>query len=241
MKSLIKSLSTSLLLVTVILTTAQAEGKTYCGIVTTEKTSLKIYEDISEDTKVIATASKGSALAYRDAQAGWYKVTLDDGKTGYTRNEFIIDPIGDIRCVKVQINKVNDTTLNVREGMGADTKVIGKVGEGAMLRLLDKEGEEGKWVRVQLNNGKMGYVNKGFIQLYFTQINEDTATSVEENVSDNLSGEGNNDSSSSWQCGAKKYCSQMSSCAEAEFYLNTCGLQKLDRDDDGIPCESLCQ
>jgi len=165
-KQLIKGLSTSLLLGTVSLTAVPAEGNLNCGIVNTEQTPLNIRTGMSLDAKVIATASKGSALAYSEAQAGWYKVTLDDGKTGYTRNEFIIDPIGDIRCVKVQINKVNDTTLNVREGMGANTKVIGKIGEGAMLRLWDKEGEEGEWVRVQISNGKMGYVRKDFVRIY---------------------------------------------------------------------------
>lgn len=42
------------------------------------------------------------------------------------------------------------------------------------------------------------------------------------------------------QCGSKRLCKQMSSCAEARFYLNQCGLDRLDRDGDGIPCESLC-
>lgn len=43
------------------------------------------------------------------------------------------------------------------------------------------------------------------------------------------------------KCGTKKTCGQMSSCAEAKYYLNTCGLSKLDKDGDGTPCESLCR
>ncbi|WP_174520391.1 excalibur calcium-binding domain-containing protein, partial [Bergeriella denitrificans] len=27
---------------------------------------------------------------------------------------------------------------------------------------------------------------------------------------------------------------------EAKFYLNKCGVRRLDRDGDGIPCESIC-
>lgn len=42
-------------------------------------------------------------------------------------------------------------------------------------------------------------------------------------------------------CGNKKTCKQMTSCKEAMFYLKECGLSKLDRDKDGIPCESLCK
>jgi len=41
-------------------------------------------------------------------------------------------------------------------------------------------------------------------------------------------------------CGNKRNCGQMSSCKEAYFYLKTCGLKRLDRDKDGIPCESIC-
>ena len=42
-------------------------------------------------------------------------------------------------------------------------------------------------------------------------------------------------------CGAKRYCREMTSCAEARFYLNNCGLSRLDGDRDGTPCESLCR
>ncbi len=30
-------------------------------------------------------------------------------------------------------------------------------------------------------------------------------------------------------------------CEEAKFYLTQCGLTRLDRDGDGVPCESLCR
>jgi endonuclease YncB( thermonuclease family) len=41
-------------------------------------------------------------------------------------------------------------------------------------------------------------------------------------------------------CGQKRYCSQMSNCEEARFYLVQCKVATLDRDGDGTPCESLC-
>ena len=41
-------------------------------------------------------------------------------------------------------------------------------------------------------------------------------------------------------CGSKRFCNQMNSCAEARYYLNQCGITRLDRDGDGIPCENLC-
>lgn len=41
-------------------------------------------------------------------------------------------------------------------------------------------------------------------------------------------------------CGSKTTCGQMVSCAEALFYLNVCKVTRLDADNDGVPCESIC-
>jgi hypothetical protein len=45
---------------------------------------------------------------------------------------------------------------------------------------------------------------------------------------------------SGFTCGLKRYCGEMTSCAEAYFYLNQCGLRRLDGDGDGVPCERIC-
>jgi endonuclease YncB( thermonuclease family) len=42
-------------------------------------------------------------------------------------------------------------------------------------------------------------------------------------------------------CGQKRYCSQMSSCEEARFYLDVCGLKRLDGNGNGVPCEKICK
>lgn len=49
-----------------------------------------------------------------------------------------------------------------------------------------------------------------------------------------------NGSSTDYSCDSAPYCTEMSSCEEAEFYYFECGLDRLDRDNDGIPCESIC-
>ena len=41
-------------------------------------------------------------------------------------------------------------------------------------------------------------------------------------------------------CGTKKTCREMVNCEEARHYLRDCGLKRLDRDGDGVPCNSLC-
>lgn len=44
-----------------------------------------------------------------------------------------------------------------------------------------------------------------------------------------------------YTCGAKRTCGEMASCREARFHHETCGLGRLDGDDDGVPCEKLCR
>ena len=46
---------------------------------------------------------------------------------------------------------------------------------------------------------------------------------------------------SAFTCGTKRFCREMASCKEAMFYLNQCGLSRLDGDGDGVPCESTCR
>ncbi len=48
------------------------------------------------------------------------------------------------------------------------------------------------------------------------------------------------ESSGSYICDCSKTCSQISSCNEAYYQLNTCGCTARDADHDGIPCENIC-
>jgi hypothetical protein len=46
-------------------------------------------------------------------------------------------------------------------------------------------------------------------------------------------------SSSDYDC-SRKTCTVMISCAEARYKLSVCSHYSLDRDNDGIPCENIC-
>ena len=45
----------------------------------------------------------------------------------------------------------------------------------------------------------------------------------------------------SYVCNCSKTCDQMSSCAEAQYQLNTCGCTRRDADHDGVACDAECQ
>lgn len=41
-----------------------------------------------------------------------------------------------------------------------------------------------------------------------------------------------------YQCDGRTSCSQMTSCAEAQFFISNCPGTTMDGDNDGVPCES---
>jgi len=47
--------------------------------------------------------------------------------------------------------------------------------------------------------------------------------------------------SGGFSCNCSKTCDQMSSCAEAQYQLNTCGCGRRDADNDGVACDADCQ
>jgi len=51
---------------------------------------------------------------------------------------------------------------------------------------------------------------------------------------------GTNVTQATFSCDDKRYCKEMTSCDEAYYHLQDCGRTSLDRDKDGIPCESIC-
>jgi hypothetical protein len=43
-----------------------------------------------------------------------------------------------------------------------------------------------------------------------------------------------------FSCSCSKTCTEVVSCEEAYFLLNTCGSGRRDGDNDGVPCENIC-
>jgi len=41
-----------------------------------------------------------------------------------------------------------------------------------------------------------------------------------------------------YRCDGRQYCSQMTSCDEATYFIQHCPGTKMDGDGDGVPCES---
>jgi endonuclease YncB( thermonuclease family) len=76
---------------------------------------------------------------------------------------------------------------------------------------------------------------EGSKNIDWSYLYSDTCPTSPTTPPDNGNGDGD------YSCGSKKYCTQMNSCDEAYFYFESCGLDRLDGDNDGVPCESLCR
>jgi Excalibur calcium-binding domain len=47
-----------------------------------------------------------------------------------------------------------------------------------------------------------------------------------------------NTSAGAFSCDGRTYCSQMTSCEEATYFIRNCPGTKMDGNNDGVPCES---
>ena len=73
------------------------------------------------------------------------------------------------------------------------------------------------------------YINGG--------ISSVTTASTNYSASSNSSFSTDNVSNLQFRCDGRTYCSQMTSCAEATYFLRNCPNTKMDGNNDGIPCE----
>lgn len=92
-----------------------------------------------------------------------------------------------------------------------------------------KEEKQGLWAENSCNG-----------ELNFPQTKTETETSQSSSSLTSSSSTTSASVSSDFICSGKRTCGQMNSCEEAYFYLNNCGVSGLDRDKDGIPCETIC-
>lgn len=133
---------------------------------------------------------------------------------------------------------INTQSLNVRACPSADCERLGSLGFGTAITLT---GQSNGWYRIQFNG------NEGWVASQYTSASQPSNQG-------NASG-GSNPTSipvqsaptavpvqpipSGGGCNGASSCGEMTSCEQAYACLNA-GNGRLDRDNDGVPCESIC-
>jgi uncharacterized protein YgiM (DUF1202 family) len=131
-----------------------------CGIVTTRDSSLNIRQSPTQSSPVIHHANRGSAVIILDSYDSWYKVLLNNGKTGYG-SMIYIKKLSQQDYESCAMVITHNQPLNIRKAPYKTAKIIYKAARGSALSILDTHGA---WYRILLNNGKIGYANKDYIQ-----------------------------------------------------------------------------
>lgn len=142
-------------------------------------------------------------------------------------------------------------TANLRECPDLDCAIIAQVDEGMALGVDAAvsgamfSGSE-TWYRTRFQ-GDVAYIHNSLLTRTPPQLPPTTAPIVQATnppISQPGPGIGSGSSggaSGGYVCDCNKTCGQIATCAEAYYQLNVCGCSRRDSDEDGIPCESLCE
>lgn len=119
-------------------------------------------------------------------------------------------------------------TVVARLSPGTSVSVVGEVtGDAVRNNTI--------WYQVTINDG-VAYIHSSLLSPNPPTTrtgNTQTATSVP-STNPPIS------APASFACSCSRTCTQMTTCEEAYFQLNTCGCGRRDGDGDGVPCENLC-
>ncbi len=194
MKTMIRKLSIPIVIFSVSLMTVPtgaAEGTTsgeMSGVITTEKGgSVNIRAGDVVNSELIGKAKTGDAVHILGTSGEWYKVDLGNDKVGYIRKDYIKlgaadagdkatdkdTDTGNSQDKDGETGVVTGTSVNIRAGKGTDSKAIGKAKKGDKLHVLDSSGE---WYKVELDDGKVGYVLGSYLKLGATDATKEDAS-----------------------------------------------------------------
>lgn len=72
----------------------------------------------------------------------------------------------------------------------------------------------------------------------YTKYNTPTVTNADLHVVSNAVEESYSFNDEQFECDGRQHCSQMTSRAEAVYFIQNCPDTKMDGDHDGVPCEN---
>lgn len=139
------------LLITVGLSLATLSGAAAQSMVSVKGSILNMRSGPSTNTEVLWELKKGYPLKVIKRQGRWLQVRDFEEDTGWVARS-LTGNVGHY-VVKSRI-------ANVRKGPSTNTSIVGKAEYGELLRTREKKG---KWVRVQREDGKTGWIAKSLL------------------------------------------------------------------------------
>ena len=150
---------------------------------------------------------------------------------------------------------------NVRSGPSTEHPIIAGLPKGKAANILARTGIASGWLYIELADHKRGYISSQVVEIsgnlscveqtIAPHSESSSATTVatvaptEEPTSAAATSEPSRVPAASATtprdyCIKRQTCDDMANCEEARRYYRYCGRNDLDGDNDGIPCENIC-
>ena len=127
-----------------------------------------------------------------------------------------------------EIRFVTATSLNMRSKPNTSASVISALPSGTSVNVEERQNG---WLLVSLSPSVRGWISEQYTATTKPQRVYAPPAPISQPVQ----------SASGLSCGSRRTCGQIGSCRAAQWYLQNCSWGgRLDRDSDGLACETLC-
>lgn len=128
----------------------------------------------------------------------------------------------------VEIRYVTATSLNVRSEPSTSATIVSSLTLGAGVIVLDRRNG---WLLVSIPSNRQGWVSERYTNSTKPQPRYTPPAPVSQSTQ----------SAAGLSCSPRRTCSRIPSCSAAQWYRQNCSWGgRLDRDNDGLACETLC-
>jgi cell wall-associated NlpC family hydrolase len=131
------------------------------GTVTASKLNVRTGPGTNYDS--FHTLWQGNVITVIGESNGWYKIKLSNGKTGWVSSTYLQvsgtqTPVKNLSTT----GTVTASKLNMRSGPATSYSAIHTLWQGNTVKVI---GESNGWYKIQLSNGKTGWVSSTYLKL----------------------------------------------------------------------------
>lgn len=155
MKKIKKTLTATMLGITILSSTIPFHAIGDVGLVKTSGGNLNVRSSPSSSASIIKTLPNNSYITLAEKNGNWWKIEYSDGKYGYSSASYISEVDSDVYYVNT-----GGGTLNIRNGAGLWYSVKDTLADGEKFDVL---WFTGKWAKILYDGNSTGYVHTDFI------------------------------------------------------------------------------
>lgn len=142
----------------------QAEGSTPATVHTNTGTGLNLREQPGMNGAIIMAVKNGQQVTVLQKSSPWSRVKVGD-KEGYVATQYLRFAANNTTgsgTTAIVSNPKDTQVLNLRREPSLDAQVLSYYRNGTKVTILETSG---KWVKVQVQDGKIGYMMKQYLTI----------------------------------------------------------------------------